>query len=132
VVALARERQMASLFITHDLGLAAEYCDRIVVMHAGHVVEAAPAAALFAGARHPYSAKLISSTPREDTVLARLAPIAGSLPDLRRNDLPACRFADRCDRASDQCRTALPPLDAAAAHAVACWHPLLEEPAHAG
>jgi peptide/nickel transport system ATP-binding protein len=125
VVALARERQMASLFITHDLGLAAEYCDR-------HVVEAAPAAALFAGARHPYSAKLISSTPREDTVLARLAPIAGSLPDLRRNDLPACRFADRCDRASDQCRTALPPLDAAAAHAVACWHPLLEEPAHAG
>lgn len=132
VVALARERQMASLFITHDLGLAAEYCDRIVVMHAGHVVEAAPAAALFAGARHPYSAKLISSTPREDTVLARLAPIAGSLPDLRRNDLPACRFADRCERASDQCRTALPPLDAAAAHAVACWHPLLEEPAHAG
>jgi peptide/nickel transport system ATP-binding protein len=132
VVALARERQMASLFITHDLGLAAEYCDRIVVMHAGHVVEAAPAAALFAGARHPYSAKLISSTPREDTVLARLAPIAGSLPDLRRNDLPACRFADRCDRASDQCRAALPPLDPGATHAVACWHPLIEEPAHAG
>jgi peptide/nickel transport system ATP-binding protein len=132
VVALARERQMASLFITHDLGLAAEYCDRIVVMHAGHVVEAAPAAALFAGARHPYSAKLISSTPREDTVLARLAPIAGSLPDLRRNDLPACRFADRCDLASDQCRAALPPLDPGATHAVACWHPLIEEPAHAG
>jgi peptide/nickel transport system ATP-binding protein len=124
VVALARERQMATLFITHDLALAAEYCDRIVVMHAGHVVETAPAATLFAQPRHPYAAKLISSTPREDTVLARLAPIAGSLPDLRRDDLPACRFAERCERASDQCRAALPPIDPAAPDAVACWHPM--------
>jgi peptide/nickel transport system ATP-binding protein len=132
VVGLARERQMATLFITHDLGLAAEYCDRIVVMHAGHVVESAPAQALFGGARHPYSAKLISSTPREDTVLAHLAPIAGALPDLRRSALPACRFAERCERATEQCRHALPPLDAAATHAVACWHPLVQEVAHAG
>ncbi|MCA3219831.1 MAG: ABC transporter ATP-binding protein [Burkholderiales bacterium] len=132
MVGLARERQMATLFITHDLGLAAEYCDRIVVMHAGHVVESAPAQALFGGARHPYSAKLISSTPREDTVLARLAPIAGALPDLRRKDLPACRFAERCERATEHCRRELPPLDATAAHAAACWHPLMQEIAHAG
>jgi peptide/nickel transport system ATP-binding protein len=124
IVELARERQMATLFITHDLALAAEYCDRIVVMHAGHVVETAPAATLFSQPRHPYAAKLISSTPREDTVLARLAPIAGSLPDLRRDDLPACRFAERCERASDQCRAALPPIDPAAPDAVACWHPM--------
>jgi peptide/nickel transport system ATP-binding protein len=124
IVGLARERQMATLFITHDLALAAEYCDRIVVMHAGHVVESAPAARLFARPRHPYAAKLIGSTPREDTVLARLAPIAGSLPDLRRADLPACRFAERCERATDQCRTALPALDPAATDEVACWHPM--------
>jgi peptide/nickel transport system ATP-binding protein len=132
VVGLARERQMATLFITHDLGLAADYCDRIVVMHAGHVVESAPARALFGGARHPYSAKLISSTPREDTVLARLTPIAGSLPDLRRADLPACRFAERCERATAQCRSSLPALDPAAPHAAVCWHPLVEDTAHAG
>jgi peptide/nickel transport system ATP-binding protein len=132
MVGLARERQMATLFITHDLGLAADYCDRIVVMHAGHVVESAPARALFGGARHPYSAKLISSTPREDTVLARLTPIAGSLPDLRRADLPACRFAERCERATAQCRSSLPALDPAAPHAAVCWHPLVEDTAHAG
>ena len=55
---LARERQMATLFITHDLGLAADYCDRIVVMHAGHAVEAAPSGALFKAPRHPYTARL--------------------------------------------------------------------------
>lgn len=131
IVALAREREMATLFITHDLALAAEYCDRIVVMHAGHVVESAPAAELFERPLHPYAAKLIASTPRADTLLAQLAPIAGALPDLRRDDLPACRFADRCERADARCRASLPPLDPAAPRAVACWHPLLPEPADA-
>ncbi len=133
IVQLARERQMATLFITHDLGLAADYCDRIVVMHAGQVVESAPAAQLFAAPRHPYAARLLASTPREDTVLDALAPIAGSLPDLRRADLPACRFAERCERASARCRSEAPPLDAEAEHAVACWHPLPQpSPASAG
>jgi peptide/nickel transport system ATP-binding protein len=133
ITGLARERQMATLFITHDLGLAADHCDRIVVMHAGHAVEAAPSGALFEAPRHPYTARLISSTPDKDTVLSRLQSVPGQLPDLRRHDLPACRFADRCERADARCRQALPPLDAAAEHAVACWHPLpaLTEPAHA-
>jgi peptide/nickel transport system ATP-binding protein len=124
IVQLARERQMATLFITHDLSLAADYCDRIVVMHAGQVVESAPAAELFAQPRHPYSARLLASTPREDSRLDALAPIVGSLPDLRRADLPACRFAERCERADARCRSAVPLLDAAQPHAVACWHPL--------
>ncbi len=131
ITGLARERQMATLFITHDLGLAAEHCDRIVVMHAGHAVESAPAAALFAAPRHPYTARLISSTPTRDSALSSLLPVPGQLPDLRRGDLPACRFSERCERASAQCRQALPLLDPAAAHAVACWHPLVEEPVHA-
>jgi peptide/nickel transport system ATP-binding protein len=121
---LARERQMATLFITHDLALAADHCDRIVVMHAGHAVEAAPTAALFSSPRHPYTARLMTSTPGEHSTLAGLAPVPGNLPDLRRTDLPACRFAERCERASDRCRTERPLLDPLAAHAVACWHPL--------
>jgi peptide/nickel transport system ATP-binding protein len=126
ITALARERHMATLFITHDLGLAADYCDRIVVMHAGHAVESAPSSTLFERPRHPYTARLISSTPTKDSVLDALLPVPGQLPDLRRDDLPACRFSDRCERASERCRSSLPELDATAAHAVACWHPLSE------
>jgi peptide/nickel transport system ATP-binding protein len=120
---LARERQMATLFITHDLGLAAEYCDRIVVMHAGHAVESAPTARLFAAPRHPYTARLMSSTPQRDSTLASLLPVPGQLPDLRRADLPPCRFSTRCEHVSAACAAALPALDADASHAVACWHP---------
>jgi peptide/nickel transport system ATP-binding protein len=124
ITTLAREREMATLFITHDLGLAADYCDRIVVMHAGHAVEVAPTRELFVRPRHPYTARLITSTPNADSTLASLAPVPGTLPDLRRHDLPACRFVDRCERALPKCRDALPPLDAAMPHAVACWNPL--------
>jgi peptide/nickel transport system ATP-binding protein len=133
ITGLARERQMATLFITHDLGLAADYCDRIVVMHAGHAVESAPTRELFEGPQHPYTARLLSSTPSKDSTLAGLAAVPGQLPDLRRSDLPACRFIERCERASDECRRSLPRLDPAAAHAVACWHPLTQhqEAAHA-
>jgi len=131
ITGLARERQMATLFITHDLALAADYCDRIVVMHAGHAVESAPTRALFGSARHPYTARLMSSTPGASSTLASLLPVPGSLPDLKRNDLPACRFAERCERADARCRTERPLLDAAAEHSAACWHPMhLPAPAH--
>jgi oligopeptide/dipeptide ABC transporter ATP-binding protein len=61
--------------------------------------------------------------------------VPGNLPDLRRGDLPACRFAERCERATERCRSERPRLGRAAAHAVACWRPLhesreLAEPAH--
>jgi peptide/nickel transport system ATP-binding protein len=123
---LARERQMATLFITHDLALAADYCDRIVVMHAGHAVEAAPTQALFARPRHPYTTRLMSSTPHARSTIASLQPVPGNLPDLRRSDLPACRFAERCERADARCLSEQPPLRPrdATPHAVACWHPM--------
>ena len=130
ITGLARERQMATLFITHDLGLAADYCDRIVVMHAGHAVESAPTQDLFQNPRHPYTARLMSSTPHKDSSLATLLPVPGNLPDLRRSDLPNCRFIARCERASEACKGALPKLDPLREHGVACWHPRLE-PAHA-
>jgi peptide/nickel transport system ATP-binding protein len=136
ITGLARERHMATLFITHDLALAADHCDRIVVMHAGHAVECAPTKSLFAAPQHPYTARLMSSTPSERSTIASLEPVPGNLPDLRRGDLPACRFAERCERASERCRCERPRLDGAVGHGVACWHPLreaasLREPAHA-
>ena len=128
IMDLIKERasvhEMATLFITHDLGLAADYCDRIIVMHAGHVVESAQVAELFAAPRHPYTAQLIRATPARDSLLENLSSIPGNLPDLRRDDLPPCRFSERCQRVTPQCREPLPAIDAFAVHAVACWHPL--------
>jgi len=94
---LLRERGVAILLITHDLALAADYCDRILVMHAGHGVETAPVEALFAHPRHPYTARLLASAPSAVDSIDALQPTAGQLPDLSRPDLPFCRFAERCE-----------------------------------
>jgi peptide/nickel transport system ATP-binding protein len=125
ITELARTRNMATVLITHDLGLAGEYCDRIVVMHAGHVVEVAPTAELFRQPRHPYTAKLIATTPHGSTSLRALAAIPGNLPDLRRDDLPPCRFSERCDRAQPGCsEPGLRLAELAPRHQVACRVPL--------
>ena len=121
---LAREREMATILITHDLALASEHCDRIVVMHAGQIVEAAPAADLFRAPVHPYTVQLIRSTPTPDGRVEDLASIPGSLPDLRRVDLPRCRFLERCARATDRCATEPPMLvDRQAGHRAWCFNP---------
>jgi len=92
VAELGQRRHMATILITHDLGLAGDYCDHIVVMHAGHVVEAAPTETLLRSPRHPYTASLVAATPRANVSLRQLSAIPGNLPDLRRSDLPPCRF----------------------------------------
>ena len=74
IVELAAERQMATLLITHDLGLAASYCDKIVVMEKGEIVESATVAELFANPRHPYTQRLMRATPRLDSQVADLLP----------------------------------------------------------
>jgi peptide/nickel transport system ATP-binding protein len=114
-------RAMGCVFITHDLLLAAEHCTRIAVMHAGQVVEVAPAEALFARPRHPYTARLLATAPRPGTTVDALAPIAGSLPDLRAN-LPACRYLSRCERAQAACAETV-PVHADGAHRVHCMAP---------
>ena len=121
---LAQQSRMAMILITHDLALVGERCDRIVVMHAGHVVEIAPTAELFAAPRHPYTARLIASTPRPGVTLADLRPIPGMVPDLR-GALPACRYRARCERALPACEEPpLPRLTLGAEHTVACRVPL--------
>jgi peptide/nickel transport system ATP-binding protein len=125
IAELGRRRKMATILITHDLGLAAEYCDRIVVMHAGHVVESAPTKLLFKKPLHPYTASLLTATPRAELALRDLTPIAGGLPDLRRADLPPCRFAERCPRHEARCDAPLPRHSPEAGHIVACWRPII-------
>jgi peptide/nickel transport system ATP-binding protein len=120
---LARDRQMSTLLITHDLSMAADHCDRIAVMHAGHLVEVAPAAELFAHPQHPYTQRLIESMPGHVTSLAAMRPIAGNLPDLRRTDLPPCRFVERCARAQAMCREQPLPQTGTADRFVACHFP---------
>ncbi|NMG50574.1 ATP-binding cassette domain-containing protein [Azoarcus communis] len=120
---LSAERRMATLLITHDLGLAREYCDRIAVMHAGHIVEVGPTAGLFAAPRHPYTERLIAATPVGANSLDELAAIDGNLPDLRRDDLPACRFAERCPQRAAVCDAPLALLPAEGSHRVACHLP---------
>jgi peptide/nickel transport system ATP-binding protein len=121
---LARRRERATVLITHDLGLAAERCDRIVVMHAGHVVEVAPARHLLVAPRHPYTAGLVASTPEAGRALTDLRPVPGTVPDLR-GMLPPCRYRGRCPRAATACdEPPLPRTQVAPGHMVACRFPL--------
>lgn len=126
----ARERRMATVLITHDLALAAQYCDRIVVMHAGHVVESAPTAQLFRAPHHPYTRALVRSMPGEASSIDSLLSIDGNLPDLRRSDLPPCRFLNRCERSSESCATEPLPqrvIGSDMQRSVACHHPYQQE-----
>jgi peptide/nickel transport system ATP-binding protein len=113
---LRRALGMAVLLITHDLGVVAETCDRVVVMYAGQVVEQAATAALFRAPRHPYTRGLLASVPRLDDRPAapdegrrRLVEIPGMVPRL--DALPAgCRFQDRCPRREARCSVEEPQL----------------------
>ena len=101
------KRGMSILLITHDLGVVAESCDRVMVMYAGQVVEAAHVQDLFLSPRHPYTRALLDSLPRLGDP-RRLTPIPGVVPEAR--DWPSgCRFAPRCEHAWDRCHASAPP-----------------------
>ncbi|MES2532886.1 MAG: ABC transporter ATP-binding protein, partial [Pseudomonadota bacterium] len=124
IAGLARERGLATLLITHDLALAAQRSERVAVMHAGQLVETLPAAQLRHGAAHPYTRQLLRATPQSAATLDALRSVDGTLPDLARADLPACRFADRCAQADLHCRTqAAPLLRTGVSQLVRCWSP---------
>ncbi len=104
---LQRETGMAILLITHDLGVVAETADRLAVMYAGEIVEVSSKASFFKDARHPYSRKLFQSQPNREKRARHLAVIKGFVPRLDR-EFTGCRFAERCDRVMDICRTRIP------------------------
>jgi peptide/nickel transport system ATP-binding protein len=114
---------MSIMLITHAMGVVAEVAQRVVVMYAGKVVEEASVEQLFANPRHPYTQGLIRSIPRLDLAAVRktrLATIAGTVPKLIAPP-PGCRFAARCNFATDECRIAQPPLrELEPGHKVAC------------
>ncbi|MCX8507475.1 MAG: ABC transporter ATP-binding protein [Rhodobacteraceae bacterium] len=109
ICALKDQFGFSVLFITHDLGLMVEFCDRIGVMYAGKLVEVAPASSILKGARHPYTAALGQSFPPLTGPRERLTGIPGTPPDLR-HLTEGCRFAPRCAKAMPQCRTTEPQL----------------------
>ena len=121
VARLQRRLGMAVIWITHDLGVVAGLVDKVAVMYAGHIVEAAPVAALYRDTSHPYTLGLLESIPSL-TAGGRLVPIPGAPPDLL-SPPRYCRFAPRCRFASERCRQQNPPLERLAGeHYAACWH----------
>ena len=116
---------MATLLVTHDMGVVAGRTSRINVMYAGRIVESAETHRLFTGMRHPYTQALLGSIPRlEQDTTKPLVSIPGLPPDLT-NPPPGCRFAPRCGRATDRCRAEEPPLQGEdPSHLFACWHPV--------
>lgn len=106
---LKEEQDMGMLLITHDLGVVAELCDRVVVMYAGRVVEEASVHELFARPQHPYTKGLIQSVPKLRQNVRRLDSIKGNVPDL--SQMPAgCKFAPRCDYVTERCLSQEPEL----------------------
>jgi peptide/nickel transport system ATP-binding protein len=118
---LQRRLGMGVVLITHDLGVVAESCDRVVVMYAGRKVEEAATIDLFDRPLHPYTRALMASMPSMNAAAARLAEIPGMVPaprDLGRG----CAFAPRCAFATERCRSEVPPLDDhGGGHLVACF-----------
>ena len=116
---LGRRTGASILLITHDLGVVAEVCDRVAVMHAGQLAEVGAATTIFARPLHPYTRALVRSIPRIDRE-TMMEPIPGTVPSLLAP--PAgCRYAERCALTLDVCRRERPELRRATAdHEVAC------------
>ena len=106
---IVRDRGMALLLITHDLGVVQELCERAVVLYAGRVAEQAAVAGLLGDPWHPYTAGLGASTPSIAVRRRRLPQISGMPPDPSALP-PGCAFAARCPAAVDVCRSLEPPL----------------------
>lgn len=121
---LQEARRMSMILITHDLGVIAETCQRVIVMYCGKIVEVSDTRGLFAHPRHPYTSGLMASIPKvREKKIGRLPTIKGMVPDLA--DLPkGCRFADRCPKATAQCREKEPELvEVSPGQQVACFYP---------
>ena len=117
---LQRDKDMAILLITHDLGVVAEMADRIAVMYAGEIIETTGCDKFFNSPAHPYSKKLFAALPGESKRGQGLAMIKGNVPPLSSKFI-GCRFASRCDYAWDLCRTAVPEWsEVTTGHKVRC------------
>jgi oligopeptide/dipeptide ABC transporter ATP-binding protein len=118
---LQRDRGLAMIFITHNLGIVARMCDHVAVMYAGRLVEAGPVSRIFSSAAHPYTQALLESIPRMADGRKRLTAIDGQPPDPVALP-PGCAFHPRCPKVMDRCRKEAPPeVSVAASHTSRCW-----------
>jgi len=122
---IQRDRGLGIIFITHDFGIVARICHRLLVMYAGQIVESGTVGELFCRPAHPYTEALLASVPKLKGHTGRLPSIEGQPPALWMKP-PGCRFAPRCRHATDQCRAVEPPEVAVPAsdgseHAARCW-----------
>ena len=117
---LKRERQLSCIFITHDLGVVAEFCDAVAVVYGGRVVEIGKVEDIFGeGNNHPYTKGLINCIPDLTSTATRLSPIAGRMGDPRIK-VQGCCFAERCPHASEKCKTTPPPMVYENDHGILC------------
>ena len=113
------------MLITHDMGVVAQACDRVMVLYAGRVAEAGRVEDVFDAPRHPYTRALIGCTPREGMVPGSLVGIPGRVPSVV--DYPeGCRFHPRCPRAQTVCGQTVPALTLENGSGFACHFPLRE------
>ncbi|MBP0493941.1 ABC transporter ATP-binding protein [Pararoseomonas indoligenes] len=124
---IRRDTGMALVLISHDLGVVAETCDRVLVMYAGRIVEETASAELFSAPAHPYAAGLLAALPPMDGPRRPLAAIPGGVPEPWAMP-PGCPYAPRCPRHVAACDRAVPPLiPVAPAHRAACIRPVEPE-----
>lgn len=103
---LAAERGMAVLFVTHDLGVVAETCDRMITMYAGRIVESGPVRSVLETPAHPYTSGLLKALPKAENRGIKLSTIRGRVPSPSET-LPGCMFAPRCDFRQEICESAV-------------------------
>ncbi len=119
---LQKEMNTSIILITHDLGIIAEMCDRVIVMYSGIIMEDASAIKLYHYTKHPYTKGLLRSTPSVSGSEGKLKPIRGTPPNLL-NPSSGCPFYPRCDYSMKICRMAMPKIiEAETGHYVRCWH----------
>ena len=122
---LVARSNLGAILITHNLGIVAGHCDRVVVMYAGRVMETATVLDLFDHPSHPYTVGLLSCVPRLAATRSRAFAAIPGLPPQVTQLRQGCPFAPRCQRATDRCRAETPPLEEIApAHSIACWNPV--------
>lgn len=118
---MKNQLKMSMMLITHDLGVVAENADRVIVMYCGKIMEEASVKDLFKRPMHPYTVGLMKCIPRIDSSVDKLYSIPGYIP--HPSQFPdGCRFNDRCEHATDRCRTKMPDLiEIEEGHKVRCW-----------
>ena len=120
---IQNDREMAVIYITHDIAVVAEVTDLVAVMYAGRLVELGPTAKVLGSPLHPYTAGLMSSFPSVSGEKRPLAVLSGEPPNLV-NPPSGCPFHPRCGSATDRCREEFPPRVTRNDHWTACWHPM--------